>query len=165
MLGVLVVNLEMEALVATTAIDKINRPRDLPKIKQAPEIWGGGLMVIPHPQAVIKIMRSIPYGKTLTLDEIRAKLAKDTNADIACPMTTGIFVSLAAQAYEEGSDSVSYWRTLKRDGELNSKFPGGIEGHKEKLESEGHIIYAKGKRLFVRDYEEYGRTQRLGSLQ
>ncbi len=41
-LGVLVVNLEMEAFVATTAIDKINRPRDLPKIKGAPEIWGGG---------------------------------------------------------------------------------------------------------------------------
>ena len=158
MMAVLVVIFEMEALVATAAIVKINRPRDLPKVKQAPEIWGGGLMVIPHPQEVIGIMRSIPYGKTLTLDEIRAKLAKNTNADIACPMTTGIFVSLAAQAYEEGSDSVSYWRTLKRDGELNSKFPGGIEEHKEKLESEGHIVYAKGKKLFVKDYEKYGRT-------
>jgi alkylated DNA nucleotide flippase Atl1 len=158
MMAVLVVIFEMEALVATAAIDKINRPRDLPKVKQAPEIWGGGLMVIPHPQEVIGIMRSIPYGKTLTLDEIRAKLAKNTNADIACPMTTGIFVSLAAQAYEEGSDSVSYWRTLKRNGELNSKFPGGIEGHKEKLESEGHVIYAKGKRLFVKNREEPDRT-------
>ena len=144
--------------MATTAIDKINRPHDLPKVKQAPEIWGGGLMVIPHPQEVLRIMKSIPYGKTLTLNEIRAKLAKNNNADIACPMTTGIFVSLAAHAYAEGSDSVSYWRTLRKNGELNAKFPGGIEAHKEKLESEGHVVYAKGKRLFVKGREEHGET-------
>ena len=89
--------------MATAAIDKINKPHDLPKVKQAPVNWGGGLMVIPHPKEVLNIMKSIPYGRTLTLDEIRAKLAKDHNSDIACPMTTGIFVSLAAQAYEEGS--------------------------------------------------------------
>ena len=142
----------------SAAIDKINRPHDLPKVKQAPVHWGGGLMVIPHPKEVLAIMKSVPYGKTLSLDTIRAQLAKAHNSDIACPMTTGIFVSLAAKAYEEGSVSVSYWRTLKRDGELNSKFPGGIEEHKEKLESEGHIVYAKGKKLFVKDYEKDGRT-------
>ena len=140
--------------MATAAIDKINKPHDLPKVKQAPVHWGGGLMVIPHPKEVLEIMKSIPYGKTLTLDEIRAKLARDHNSDIACPMTTGIFVSLAARAYEEGSAPVSYWRTLKRDGELNSRFPGGIEAHKKKLESESHIVFAKGKRLFVKDQEE-----------
>ena len=140
--------------MATAAIDKINKPHDLPKIKQAPVHWGGGLMVIPHPKEVLDIMKSIPYGKTLTLDKIRATLARDHNSDIACPMTTGIFISLAARAYEEGSASVSYWRTLKRDGELNSRFPGGIEAHKKKLESEGHIVFAKGKRLFVKNQEE-----------
>ena len=88
------------------------------------------------------------------MNEIREKLAKDHNSDIACPMTTGIFVSLAAQACEEGSISVSYWRTLKRDGELNARFPGGIEAHRKKLESEGHIVFAKGKRLFVKVGEE-----------
>ncbi|MCL0099358.1 MGMT family protein [Dehalococcoidia bacterium] len=140
--------------MATAAIEKINKPHDLPKVKQVPVHWGGGLMVIPHSKEVFEIMKSIPYGKTLTLDEIRAKLAKGHNSDIACPMTTGIFVSLAAKAYEEGSVSVSYWRTLRRDGELNARFPGGIEAHKEKLESEGHIVFAKGKRLFVKDGEE-----------
>jgi alkylated DNA nucleotide flippase Atl1 len=138
------------ALASKAAIDKINTPRDLPKLKQAPLIWGGGSMVIPHPKEVLAVMKSIPYGEILTLDDIRAKLAKTHNADIACPMTTGIFVSLAAQAYEEGSTAVSYWRTLKRDRELNARFPGGVEAHKEKLESEGHIVFAKGKRLFVK---------------
>ena len=139
--------------MSRSAIDKINRPHDLPKVKQAPEIWGGGLMVIPHPKEVLEIMKSIPYGKVLSLDEIRAKLAREHTADIACPMTTGMFVVLAAHAYEEGGDSVPYWRTLKKHGELNAKFPGGIEAHKKKLESEGHTVYAKGKTLFMSNWE------------
>ena len=140
--------------MSRSAIDKINRPHDLPKVNQAPEIWGGGLMVIPHPKEVLEIMKSIPYGKVLSLDEIRAKLAREHTADIACPMTTGMFVVLAAHAYEEGGDSVPYWRTLKKHGELNAKFPGGIEDHKKKLESEGHTVYARGKRFFVDNSEE-----------
>ena len=140
--------------MSRSAIDKINRPHDLPKVKQAPEIWGGGLMVIPHPKEVLEIMKSIPYGKVLSSDEIRAKLAREHTADIACPMTTGMFVVLAAHAYEEGSDPVPYWRTLKKNGELNAKFPGGIEAHRKKLEPEGHTVYARGKRLFVNNWEE-----------
>ena len=137
-----------------SAIEKIDKPHDLPKVKRAPIHWGGGSMVIPHPREVLGIMKSIPYGKVLSLDEIRANLAREHNADIACPMTTGIFVVLAAHAYEEGSDSVPYWRTLKKHGELNTKFPGGIESHKKKLESEGHTVYARGKRLFVNNWED-----------
>ena len=64
-------------------------------------------------------------------------------------MTTGIFVSLAAQAYEEGSSQVPYWRTLKKGGELNAKFPGGIEGHKKKLKSEGDIVSRRREGWFV----------------
>ena len=137
-----------------SAIEKIDKPHDLPKVKRAPIHWGGGLMVIPHPREVLEIMKSVPYGKVRSLDEIRDKLAREHSVDIACPMTTGIFVVLAAHAYEEGSDLVPYWRTLKRNDELNAKFPGGVEAHKKKLESEGHTVYARGKRLFVNNWEE-----------
>ena len=145
------IGFESEVSVATAAIDKINKPHDLPKVKRAPVHWGGGLMVIPHPKEVLAIMKSVPHGRTLNLDTIRAQLAKAHNSDIACPMTTGIFVSLAAHAHEEGSDSVPYWRTLRKNGELNAKLPGGIEAHKKKLQSEGHIVFAKGKRLYVKE--------------
>ena len=49
-----------------------------------------------------------------------------------------------------------YWRTLKAHGELNAKYPGGIEAQKEKLEAEGHTIIQKGRkniRYYVKDYE------------
>lgn len=34
--------------------------------------------------------------------------------------------------------------TLKSNGELNAKYPGGIEAQKELLEKEGLIVIAKG---------------------
>ena len=39
-----------------------------------------------------------------------------------------------------------YWRTLKANGELNEKYPNGIEAQKEKLEAEGHTIVQKGRK-------------------
>ena len=100
--------------MASTAIEKIYAHRDLPKVKQAPEVWGGGTMVIPHPREVLEIMKTVPCGELGTLDEIRQVLANNHQSDIACPMTTGMFVSLAAKAHAELSVVVAYWRTLKK---------------------------------------------------
>lgn len=53
-------------------------------------------------------------------------------------------------------DETPYWRILKANGELNAKYPGGIEAQKEKLEAEGDIIIQKGRkniRYYVKDYE------------
>jgi hypothetical protein len=44
--------------------------------------------------------------------------------------------------------------TLKVKGELNEKYPGGIDGQKLLLEMEGHTVIQKGKRYFVDGYEE-----------
>ncbi len=64
-------------------------------------------------------------------------------------------MNIAAKAsVERGVDETPYWRTLKKDGELNEKFPEGIEGHKTLLEMEGHTILQKGKRYFVMDFED-----------
>ena len=48
----------------------------------------------------------------------------------------------------------AWWRTLKGDGYLNEKFPGGAERQKELLEKEGHQIIARGKKFFVADVLE-----------
>lgn len=53
----------------------------------------------------------------------------------------GIFVSIAVWAsYQRFEDTPPYWRTLKANGELSEKYPGGIEAQKDKLEKEGHTI-------------------------
>ena len=46
-----------------------------------------------------------------------------------------------------------YWRTLKSDGELNGKYPGGIAAQAKRLRAEGHRVVKKGKRSVVADFE------------
>lgn len=73
-------------------------------------------------------------------------------------MTAGIFVHIVAWAsFQRKTDETPYWRTLKADGELNPKYPEGIELQKKKLENEGHTIIQKGKtnmKYYVKDYEK-----------
>jgi hypothetical protein len=122
------------------------------------EKWGAGLMLIPAPREVNEIMRRIPQGSLTTIQEIRAELARKHEADYTCPITTGIFAWISAHAAEEAGESgtldiTPYWRTLKTGGELNPKYPGGIEELRRKLESEGHEIEQRGKKVFVKNFE------------
>jgi hypothetical protein len=116
-------------------------------------------MVIPAPTEVDEMMQKVPKGKLTTISEIRAALARKHKVDVGCPITTGIFAWIAAHAAEEAATDgarkiTPYWRTLKTDGELNPKYPGGVPGLKRLLAAEGHRVVKKGKRFFVLDFHE-----------
>ncbi|MBA7670275.1 hypothetical protein ES703_78420 [subsurface metagenome] len=122
--------------------------------------WGTGTMVIPAPREVDKIMKKVPEGKLITISEIRAILAEKHGATIGCPLTTGIFAWVAAHAAEEAAaegkkDITPYWRTLKSGGQLNEKYPGGLDAQAAHLREEGHTIEpGKGKKPpRVKDFE------------
>ena len=119
--------------------------------------YGGSKMYFAPPIEYDKIMKTVPYGKVITVGMIRDKFAKAGGADFTDPITAGIFVSIAAWAsFQRKDNETPYWRTLKANGELNPKYPGGIEAQKEKLEAEGHTIIKKGRtniRYYVKDYE------------
>lgn len=104
-----------------------------------------------------RAMRLVPFGKVTTVGAIREYFAKQNGADFTEPITAGIFVSIAAWAsYQSSHDKMPYWRTLKAKGELNAKYPGGVEAQKEMLEKEGHTIIQRGRkniRYYVKDYE------------
>ena len=89
---------------------------------------------------------------------IREYFAKSNGADFTEPITAGVFVSIAAWAsFQRTENETPYWRTLKANGELNAKYPGGVEAQKERLEAEGHTIIQKGRtniRYYVKDYEK-----------
>lgn len=120
--------------------------------------YGGNRMYFAPPIAYNRVMRLIPCGMLTTVGEIRAYFAKQSGADFTEPITAGVFVSIAAWASAQRTgDETPYWRTLKANGELNPKYPGGIEAQKAKLEAEGHEIVQKGRtniRYYVRDYEK-----------
>jgi alkylated DNA nucleotide flippase Atl1 len=137
---------------------KLADTKGLPRVEKITEKmskrWGEGTVVIPSPLEVDEIMKKVPKGKVITIHEIRSLLARKHGATIGCPITTGIFAWIAAHAAEEEASEgrkriTPYWRTLKTEGILNEKYPGGIEGQRRKLESEGHRILKKGKKFIV----------------
>jgi hypothetical protein len=122
--------------------------------------WGTGTFVIPAPTEVDELMRRVPKGGLITIDDLRKILARRHRATIACPITTGIFAWIAAHAAVEAEaegkrNTTPYWRTLKTGGEVNPKYPGGIASLKRKLAAEGHKVRQKGKRFFVEDFERH----------
>lgn len=142
--------------------EKLADDKDLPKVAPIDgtksKRWGEGTFVIPAPREVDELMRRVPKGRLVTIDDLRNVLAKRHGATIACPLTTGIFAWIAAhaaaEAEAEGKKRITpYWRTLKTNGELNPKYPGGIPALKRKLAAENHRVIQKGKRFFVADYE------------
>lgn len=143
-----------EKLADSKGLPKVGRVMGKMRAK-----WGTGTMVVPAPKEVDEVMRKVPKGKLLTINEIRAHLAKKHRVTIGCPLTTGIFSWIAAhaacEAESEGKKRVTpYWRTLKSGGELNPKFPGGVADLKRRLEAEGHRVVQKGKRFLVDGFEK-----------
>lgn len=137
--------------------------KDMPKIQiitdpKTIEKYGGNQMVLAPCIDYDHIMKQIPFGKVITTKDIRNHLARQYNADFCDPMTAGIFISIVAWAsFQRNEDKTPYWRTLKNNGELNPKYPGGIEAQKMELEKEGHVIVQKGRtniRYFVKDYQD-----------
>ena len=137
--------------------------KDMPKIQtitdpKSIEKYGGSRMYFAPPIDYDKVMKRVPWGKLTTVGEIRRYFARRNRADFTEPITAGIFVSIAAWASSQRTEDITpYWRTLKANGELNPKYPGGAEAQKAKLEAEGHIVAPRGRtniKYFVVDYEK-----------
>jgi alkylated DNA nucleotide flippase Atl1 len=141
----------------------LNNSKDMPKTQiitdeASIKKYGGSKMFFAPPAEYDKIMRIIPTGKIITVGAIRDYFAKINGADFTDPITAGIFVSIAAWASEERTlDKTPYWRTLKANGELNEKYPGGALAQKKRLEAEGHTVIQRGRtniRYYVQNYEQ-----------
>lgn len=142
--------------------EKLLDDKDLPKVDKIDgnlsTKWGTGTYVIPAPREVDAVMRTVPKGKLLTINEIRAILATKHGTSIACPITTGIFAWIAAHAADEAAKAgeknfTPYWRTLKTGGQLNEKYPGSIAGLRKHLKAEGHKVIKRGSKYYVEDYQ------------
>jgi hypothetical protein len=116
----------------------------------------GDSVVLAPAKDINELMRNVPEGRLLTLEEICKKLAKKFDSMYCCTLTTGIYIMIAANAAEEMNSDMPYWRTIKNNGELNDKYPGGMERHRDLLAREGHTFVKKGRKhikYYVEDYE------------
>ena len=120
----------------------------------------GDEIVLVNSSEVLAIMKQVPEGRLITIVEVCRQIARNHGVKACCSLTTGIFIMTAANAVEEArkegkSPDIPYWRTLKADGFLNEKYPGGQEAHKKLLEGEKFRVIARGKKYRVDDYEKY----------
>ncbi len=145
---------------------------------------GPGRLLIPRPIDVDAVIRRVRKGKLVTVAQIRGVLAREFNAQplaarraaaddqrssnsddfkagSACPLCTGIFVRIAAEAAEEDRSAgkkriAPYWRVIRDDGSLQEKFPGGPAAQAKHLKAEGHRLEpGRGKkRPRVGDFEK-----------
>ncbi len=140
----------------------LNDSKDMPKFQtityaESIEKYGGDKMYFAPPIEYDKVIKFVPYCKVTTVGHIREYFAKLSGANFTEPITAGIFTSIAAWAsYQRCENETPHWRTLKANGELNSKYPGGVEEQKKRLESEGHTVIQKGRKnikYYVQNYE------------
>ena len=89
-------------------------------------------MLIATPLLIENYVRQIPLGKTVTPKTMRKDLAIENKADYTCPVTTGIFLRIVAEAgYEKyqqtnSMESISpFWRAIEPNSLLAKKLSFG----------------------------------------
>jgi hypothetical protein len=120
----------------------------------------GGAMVVSSPAEVDAYVRRVGAGQLITLDDLRAAIARAHDVAVACPVSTAIFLNIAARATEErralgvpAEELTPWWRVLKKGGFLNPKYPGGTEAQAALLAAEGVRVSPLRKQPAVFDYE------------
>lgn len=111
--------------------EKLNDPKPSQVKKLEKDVLGkpaGTVMYISTPLEIDKYVRSIPAGKAITTTELREALAKKNKADFTCPLTTGIFLRIVAEAAFEGfnagkkvSAMTPFWRVIEPTSNLAKK--------------------------------------------
>jgi alkylated DNA nucleotide flippase Atl1 len=120
----------------------------------------GDDVVLVNASEIADVMAKVPRGKLTTIVEICRAIAEKHKVKACCSLTTGIFIMTVANAVEEmksegKKNSTPYWRTVKADGSLNEKYPGGTVVQKILLEKEGFRIVQRGKKYLVENFQEY----------
>jgi hypothetical protein len=118
----------------------------------------GDSVVLASGTDVYDHMMKVPLGRLQTLTVLCRKLATKYNVDYCCTLTTGIQVNIAANASLELGEELPFWRTIKNDGSLNPKYPGGVDAQLKRLTEEGFSFEKKGRKnikYIVKDFKKF----------
>jgi hypothetical protein len=112
-------------------LDKLNENKE-PKIKRIDidfaDIPSGSNMLIATPKIIDKYIQEIGVGKRIDTKTLRKDLAIEHNADYTCPVTTGIFLRIVAEANYEKlqqgkhlEEITPFWRVIESNSTLAKK--------------------------------------------
>lgn len=105
--------------------EKLAAPKALPKVEVMDKPFGGApagaKLFIPTPMIVKEYIDAIPKGESRTIPDMRVDLADRNGADVTCPLTSGIFVRIAAEAALEemaegklATEITPFWRIIDK---------------------------------------------------
>ena len=129
-----------------TWLDKLNEHKES-KIKRIDidfaDISAGNNMFIATPQLIDAYIQEIGIGKQIDLKTLRKDLAIEHNADATCPVTTGIFLRIVAEANSEQlqqgksiEEITPFWRVIEPNSSLAKKLTFGQNFLLQQIEKE-----------------------------
>ena len=102
--------------------------------KKFADIPAGTRMLIPSPKIVDDFVKTIPNGSFMSTKDLRNRLAIQYDAEMTCPLVTGIFLRIISEAaYEEylldkNIEKITpFWRVVDPDSRLANKLTFGTE--------------------------------------
>jgi hypothetical protein len=118
-----------------------------PQIKQIDKPFAnnpaGSTMLIPSPQLIDQYLAHIDFGKRVDVKTLRMDLAIEQGADFTCPLTTGIFLRIVAEAnfenWQQGKkieEITPFWRAIEPNSPLAKKLSFGQVFLMEQIEKE-----------------------------
>ena len=119
--------------MAQTAIERLNKAKS-PKVvileKDCAGIRAGSSMFVATPKIVDEFINKMPYGRFITMPELRADLAIEYDCDATCPVSTAIFLRVVAEAalehLEQGAttaDITPFWRVVAPGDKISARLP------------------------------------------
>ena len=129
-----------------TWLDKLNETKE-PKIKRIDidfaDIPAGSNMLIATPKIIDNYIQEIGVGKRIDTKTLRKDLALAHNADYTCPVTTGIFLRIVAEANYEKlqqgknvEEITPFWRVIEPNSVLAKKLTFGQDFLLQQIEKE-----------------------------
>jgi hypothetical protein len=110
------------------------------------DIPAGSSMLIANPQIVDAYICQIPKGNFTDIKQMRKDLAAEYKAQYVCPVTTGIFIRIVAEAayeqYEKGTPLnkiTPFWRALSAKSPSAKKLSFGLDFLLQQQKKEGII--------------------------
>lgn len=98
------------------------------------DVPAGSRLLISSAAVIDEFVRALPPGTTMTVKELRHQLARQAQADHACPLTTGIFLRIVAEAaweqfqtHQDLTQVTPFWRVVDPRTPLAGKLACGKE--------------------------------------
>jgi hypothetical protein len=129
-----------------TWIEKLHEKKE-PQVKKIDkDFWGytkGDSMYISTPQIIEDYIKQIAKGKSVDTVTMRNDLAVENNAVFTCPLTTGIFLRIVAEAANEQlqqgvalKNITPFWRMIEPNSPMAKKLSFGQDFLKEQRKKE-----------------------------